>query len=68
MRALVVSHSQVKETRNMVSHMDSFSTPFFIPFINDLNKNVEFSIVHHFADYTNMFLVEKSLYTNNANI
>ena len=32
-----------------------------ILFINDLQKNIEFSIAHHFADNTNMLLVEKSL-------
>ena len=33
----------------------------FILIISDLHKNVEFSTVHHFADDTNMLLVEKSL-------
>ena len=32
-----------------------------ILFINDLQKNIEFSIVHHFVDNTNKLLVEKSL-------
>ena len=31
---------------------------FILPF-NDLHKNVEFSTVYHFADATNMLLVEK---------
>ena len=30
-------------------------------FINDLQKSIKFSIVHHFADNTNVLLVEKSL-------
>ena len=33
----------------------------FILFINDLHNNIEFSTVHHFAEDTNMLLVEKSL-------
>ena len=33
----------------------------FILFINDLHKNIEFSTVHHFADNTNILLIEKSL-------
>ena len=33
----------------------------FISFINDLDKVVEFSTVHHFTDDTNMLLIEKSL-------
>ena len=32
----------------------------FILFINDLHKVVQFSTVHHFADDTNMLLIEKS--------
>ena len=32
-----------------------------ILFINDLQKSIKFSIVHHFADNTNVLLVEKSL-------
>ena len=31
---------------------------FILPF-NELHKNVEFSTVYHFADATNMLLVEK---------
>ena len=33
----------------------------FILFINDLHKAVEFSSVHHFADDTNLLLIDKSL-------
>ena len=40
----------------------------FILFINDLHKNVEFSTVHHFADDTNMLLIEKSLKKLNRHI
>ena len=40
----------------------------FILFINDLHKNVEFSTVHHFADDTNMLLVEKSCKKLNKHI
>ena len=32
-----------------------------ILFINDLQKSIKFNIVHHFADNTNVLLVEKSL-------
>ena len=32
-----------------------------ILFINDLQKNIEFSIAHHFADNNNVLLVKKSL-------
>ena len=33
----------------------------FILFISDLHKAVEFSSVHHFADDTNLLLIDKSL-------
>ena len=33
----------------------------FIVFINDLNKSVKNSKVHHYADDTNLLLTEKSL-------
>ena len=33
----------------------------FILFINDLDKVVEFSTVHHLTDDTNMLFIEKSL-------
>ena len=33
----------------------------FVLFINDLHKNIKFSTLHHFADNTNILLVEKSL-------
>ena len=33
----------------------------FIIFINDLNKSVKNSKVHHYADDTNLLLTEKSL-------
>ena len=32
-----------------------------ILFINDLQKNIEFGIAHHFADNTNVLLFKKSL-------
>ena len=31
----------------------------FVLFINDLHKAIEFSSVHHFADDTNLLLIEK---------
>ena len=37
-------------------------------FINDLHKAVEFSSVHHFADDTNLFLIDKSLKKINKHI
>ena len=37
-------------------------------FINNLHKNIEFSTVHHFAEDTNMLLVEKSLKKLNKDI
>ena len=40
----------------------------FILFINDLHKAVEFSSVHHFADYTNPLFIEKPLKKINKHI
>ena len=40
----------------------------FILFINDLHKTVEFSFVHHFADNTNLLLVDKSIKNINKHI
>ena len=40
----------------------------FILFINDLHKVVEFSSVHHFADDTNLLLIDKSLKKINEHI
>ena len=40
----------------------------FILFINDLHKAVEFSSVHHFADDTNLLLIDKSLKKINKHI
>ena len=43
--------------------------PFlFILFINDLQKATEFSSVHHFADDTNLLLIDKSLKKINKHI
>ena len=39
----------------------------FILFINDLNKAIEFSSVHHFADDTNFILTDKSMKKININ-
>ena len=33
----------------------------FLIYINDLNKAIRFSIVHHFADDTNLLIVGKTL-------
>ena len=35
--------------------------PLLILFINDLHKNIKFSLLHHFVDDTNVLLVEKLL-------
>ena len=40
----------------------------FIIFINDLNKSVKNSKVHHYADDTNLLLIEKSLKKINKQI
>ena len=40
----------------------------FTLIINDLHKNIEFSTVYHFADDTNMLLVEKSFKKLNKHI
>ena len=40
----------------------------FILFINDLHKAAEFSSVHHFADDTNLLLIDKSLKKINKHI
>ena len=40
----------------------------FILFINDLHKAIEFSSVHHFADDTNLLLIDKSLKKINKHI
>ena len=40
----------------------------FILFINDLNKAIEFSSVHHFADDTNFILTDKSMKRINKHI
>ena len=40
----------------------------FMPFSNDLRKNIEFSTVHHFADDTNMLLVEESFKILNKHV
>ena len=41
---------------------------FFILFINDFHKAVDFSTVHHFADDTNLLLTENSLKKLNRHI
>ena len=40
----------------------------FILFINDLHKATEFSSVYHFADDTNLLLIDKSLKKINKHI
>ena len=34
---------------------------FFLIYINDLNQAIKFSRVHHFADDTNLLLVDNTL-------
>ena len=41
--------------------LSAWSTLFYYIFINDLHKAARFSKVTHFADDTNLLLVDKSL-------
>ena len=67
-RSINKSQSGKRELKYCVSHGSVLGPLLFILFINDLHKNVEFSTVHHFADDTNMLLVEKSLKKLNRHI
>ena len=40
----------------------------FLIYINDLNKAIKFSTIHHFADNTNLILCDKSLKNINKHI
>ena len=40
----------------------------FLIYINDLNKAIKFSTIHHFADNTNLILSNKSLKNINKHI
>ena len=40
----------------------------FLIYINDLNQAIKFSRVHHFADDTNLLLVDNSLKSTNKHI
>ena len=40
----------------------------FLIYLNDLNQNIKFSRVHHFADDTNLLLVDNSLKKINRHI
>ena len=55
------SQSDKREMKYGVPQRSVLGPLLFILFTNDLHKVVEFSTVHHFADYTNMLLIEKSL-------
>ena len=62
--------NQQKKQSNMVYLKDLFQDLFFIfvLFINDLHKAVEFSSIYHFADNTNLPLIDKSLKKINKHI
>ena len=62
------SQSGKRELKYGVPQGSVLGPLFIILFINDLHKNVEFSTVHHFADDTNILLVEKSLKKINKHI
>ena len=62
------SQSGKRELKYGVQQGSVLGPLLFILFISDLHKNVEFSTVHHFADDTNMPLIEKSLKKLNRHI
>ena len=40
----------------------------FLTYINDLNEAISHSLIHHFADYTNVLFCNKSLKKTNKYI
>ena len=57
-----------KPIKSGIPHGSVLGPLLFILFINDLHKAVEFSSVHHFADDTNLLLIDKSLKKINKHI
>ena len=55
------SESGERELKYGVPQGSVLGPLLFILFVNGLHKDIEFSTVHHFADGTNMLLVEKWL-------
>ena len=61
LQALISQESGKRELKYCVPQGSVLGPLLFILFINDLHKNIELSTVHHFADDTNILLIEKSL-------
>ena len=49
------------EIKNMSIPRVRFRPPLFLIYINDLHSAIKYSLVHHFADDTNLLLKNKSL-------
>ena len=62
------SHSKTKPITHGVPQGSVLGPLLFILFINDLHKSVKFSQVNHFADDTNLLLIDKSLKKINKHI
>ena len=62
------SHPGKRELKYGVPQGSVLGPVLFTLIINDLHKNIEFSTVYHFADDTNMLLVEKSFKKLNKHI
>ena len=62
------SKSEEKPIKYGVPQGSVLGPLLFILFINDLQKAVEFSSVDHFADGTNLLLIDKSLKKINKHI
>ena len=62
------SRSTEKPIKYGVPQGSALGTLIFILFINDLHKAVEFSCVHHFADDTNLLVIDSSLKKSNKHI
>ena len=56
-----VTKSAEKTIKYGIPQGSVLGTLLFILFINDLHKAVGFSSLHHFADDTNLLLIDKSL-------